>query len=109
MAKEQENNLTVIMQVMTQAGEAKNDAMHAIQAAKANDFRQALSYLDQANIELNKAHTTQSKLLTQIANGQHTKLDLYLIHAEDHLMGAITFIDLAKEFVDLYQKLANNY
>jgi cellobiose PTS system EIIA component len=28
-----------------------------------------------------------------------------MVHAQDHLMNAITVIDMAREFVDLYEKI----
>ena len=52
------------------------------------------------------AHNVQTDMLTQEAQGNHVKVDLYMVHAQDHLMTAITFIDLAKEVVAVYKKMA---
>jgi PTS system cellobiose-specific IIA component len=30
---------------------------------------------------------------------------ILMAHAQDHLMNAITVIDMAKEFIDLYEKM----
>ncbi|HJF33529.1 MAG TPA: PTS lactose/cellobiose transporter subunit IIA, partial [Sporosarcina psychrophila] len=35
--------------------------------------------------------------------GEGVVVSLLLVHAQDHLMNAITFKDLAIEFVDLYE------
>ena len=32
-------------------------------------------------------------------------LSLLMVHGQDHLMNAITFLDMAKEMVDVYRKL----
>ncbi|ENA0413451.1 PTS lactose/cellobiose transporter subunit IIA, partial [Listeria monocytogenes] len=37
------------------------------------------------------------------ARGEKAEVSLLLVHAQDHLMNAITFKDLAKEIVDLYR------
>jgi len=33
---------------------------------------------------------------------------LLMVHAQDHLMNAITVRDLAIEFVDMYKKMSSN-
>lgn len=44
-------------------------------------------------------------MLTKEAQGEHTEINLYMVHAQDHLMTAITFKDLAQEIVELYERL----
>lgn len=44
-------------------------------------------------------------MLTNEANGIHTEIDLYMVHAQDHLMNAITFKDLAMEIFSLEKRL----
>ena len=46
----------------------------------------------------------KTDMLTQEAQGNHVKVDLYMVHAQDHLMTAITFIDLAKGSSSCLQK-----
>ncbi|MGA3483045.1 PTS lactose/cellobiose transporter subunit IIA, partial [Lactiplantibacillus plantarum] len=55
-----------------------------------------------------EAHNMQTKMLTAEANGQHSQLTLLTVHSQDHLMTAITFIDLAQELIKVYHKLANS-
>lgn len=102
---EQDNNMEVVMGIIMQAGNGKAAAMQAIQAAKKGELDKAESYIKQANESLVNAHNVQTDMLTKEAQGDHVKVDLYMVHAQDHLMTAITFIDLAKEIVDLYRQL----
>ena len=106
MAQENSDNMQVVMGIIMQAGNAKAAAMQAIQAAKKGDFDKADEFIKQANEGLVNAHNVQTDMLTQEAQGNHVKVDLYMVHAQDHLMTAITFIDLAKEVVAVYKKMA---
>ncbi|MBD5429885.1 PTS lactose/cellobiose transporter subunit IIA [Lactobacillus sp.] len=101
----QEDNMQVVMGIIMQAGNAKAAAMQAITAAKEGNFDKADEFIKQANKDLVNAHNVQTDMLTKEAQGDHVKVDLYMVHAQDHLMTAITFIDLAKEMVELYKKI----
>lgn len=104
----QEQSLAVAMQLIMYGGEAKSCAMEAIKAAKAGDGELANKKLGQADEALLEAHHAQTDLLTREAQGQETPLHLFLIHGQDHLMTSIAFVDLAREIVDLHQKLLSN-
>ena len=45
-------------------------------------------------------------MLTKEAQGDPQPVTLLTVHAQDHLMNAITFRDLAGEMVDMYERLA---
>ncbi|MXQ49302.1 PTS lactose/cellobiose transporter subunit IIA [Streptococcus pneumoniae] len=98
-----EVNLESIMGLIMNSGEAKSNAMEAIAAAKKKDFNLASSELEKAQASLIKAHKSQTDLLTREAQGDKIELTLLTVHSQDHLMTAITFVDLAKEIVALYQ------
>lgn len=106
MSEEKQNN-QMAMELIIEAGNAKTAAMQAIHVAKKDNFEQAHNYLQEANQALNKAHLIQKDMFSQQASDTPVSLNLYLIHAQDHLMTAITFIDLAQEIIALYQKLAS--
>lgn len=98
-------NLEIVMQLIMYGGDAKGKAIEAIQAAKAFRFEEAEKLVTEANESLNTAHKSQTSLLSQEAKGEETELSLLLIHGQDHLMNAITFIDLAKEIIEVYKEL----
>ncbi len=104
MDKEQEL-LEAIMKLIMFGGDAKSHAVEAIRAAKAFQFDLAEEKLQLAQQSLSLAHHGQTDLLTQEAKGDKVALSLLMVHGQDHLMNAITFLDMAKEMVDVYRKL----
>ncbi|WP_214765876.1 MULTISPECIES: PTS lactose/cellobiose transporter subunit IIA [unclassified Exiguobacterium] len=87
------------------AGNARSAAMESIQAAKKGDLSLAQIKLEEANQESLQAHRAQTTLLQDEAKGLETPLSILLIHAQDHLMTAMTVRDLASEMVELYTRL----
>ena len=65
----------------------------------------AKSSLNEASEQLREAHDVQTDLLTRLAQGEKIGWNLYMVHAQDHLMNAITFKDLAVEVVGQEQRL----
>ncbi|MDT2743818.1 PTS lactose/cellobiose transporter subunit IIA [Enterococcus asini] len=100
-----EENLEAIMGLIVHAGNAKSDAMEAIQAAKKGDFSEAAEKIQQAEASLVEAHHAQTGMLTKEAQGDHMTVTLLTVHSQDHLMTAIAFTDLAKEIIDLYKRV----
>ncbi|UUX33112.1 PTS lactose/cellobiose transporter subunit IIA [Fundicoccus culcitae] len=98
-------NLEEVMGLIMYGGDAKGKAIEAIEAAKSGDFDLAEEKMAEANESLVTAHKSQTSLLTSEAEGDNVEISLLLIHGQDHLMNAITFVDLAKEMVDIYRKL----
>lgn len=99
-------SLEAVMGLIVHGGNAKSEAMEAIQAAKVNDFVKAQEKLESAEEFLLQAHHSQTEMLTKEAQGDSLPITLLTIHSQDHLMTAITFTDLAKEIVAVYQKMA---
>jgi len=98
-------NLQVLMGLIINSGNSKNSSMEAIEAAKQGDFDTAKNKIIEAGEALSHAHKSQTSLLTAEAQGNNMQVTLLTIHAQDHLMNAITFKDLAAEIVDLYTRV----
>ncbi len=105
MGEMSQEQLEAIMGLIVNAGNAKSDAMEAIQAAKNGGFEEADEKLKAAEAALVEAHHAQTKLLTAETNGEALTITLLTIHSQDHLMTSITFNDLAKEVIDVYRRL----
>lgn len=103
----EEEQLMITMGLIMNAGNAKSFGVEAIKAAKEGNFELAHQKLDEAQKALVEAHNTQTGMLTQEAQGNHANITLLTVHSQDHLMTAITFCDLAADFVDVYEKLAD--
>lgn len=97
--------MEVVMGIIMSGGNAKGLAFQAIQQAKAGDFEGAEASLKSAGEELGLAHDTQTDLLTRLAQGEKIGWNLYMVHAQDHLMNAITFKDLAVEIIEQEKRI----
>lgn len=95
----------IIMGIITHSGDARSDAMEAIQHAKKKEIEKANQLIEKADKELLEAHSMQTKLIQNEARGEKSEFSLLLVHAQDHLMTTTTLKDLAKEFVELYEKI----
>jgi PTS system cellobiose-specific IIA component len=92
-----------IFQIILHGGNARSLAMEAIAAAKRGDFAKAREKLTEAAKELGEAHHIQTSLIQSESRGEKQEISLLMIHAQDHLMNAITMKELATEIVELYE------
>nr|WP_206763336.1 PTS lactose/cellobiose transporter subunit IIA [Clostridium perfringens] len=95
------------MNLIMYGGDAKSNAIEAIQVAKNGEFELANTKILDAESSLSKAHNSQTELLSEEAKGNETIVSLLMVHGQDHLMNAITFTDLAKEFINMYERIAD--
>lgn len=100
-----ESNEENLLNIIVNSGEAKSLAYESIQLAKKGDFEAAEQKLNEAKQVQVEAHNAQTELLVKEVNGEQTPISILLIHAQDHLMNSITFLDLSKEMVELYRRL----
>jgi PTS system cellobiose-specific IIA component len=96
---------TLTMQLIVNSGDAKSKAMEAISKAKSGDIQEARNLLKKAGDPLAVAHQFQTDIIQEDADGKVGNVSVLMAHAQDHLMNAITVIDMACEFVDLYEKI----
>ena len=95
----------ISFQIILYGGNARSLAMEAMEQAKEGAFDEAEQKILEANEEMSKAHRFQTDLIQGEARGEKTEIRLLLIHAQDHLMNAMTVIDLAKEIIALHKKI----
>ncbi|HCM89430.1 MULTISPECIES: PTS lactose/cellobiose transporter subunit IIA [Vagococcus] len=100
-----EQNLESIMGLIMNSGNAKSDAMEAIQAAKEGNFELADEKIKASEESLTLAHRSQTGLLTKEAQGDNMTVTLLTVHSQDHLMTAIAFKDLAVEIIELHRRI----
>lgn len=91
--------------IILHAGNARSSAMEAIALAKAYHFKEAREKIEEAGQEFTEAHHAQTELLQDEANGKKNEISVILIHAQDHLMTAMTVKDVANEMVEMYEKI----
>jgi cellobiose PTS system EIIA component len=86
------------------SGNARSCAMEAISYAKQGDSKAVAAKLKEADEEFVKAHHIQTELIQKEAGGETFEIPLLFIHAQDHLMNAMTTLELAKEIIALHQR-----
>lgn len=94
-----------IMELIVNSGDARSEAMEAIEQAREGRFDEAEKSLRAADNALTKAHEQQADFIQEEADGRGQGVSILMAHAQDHLMNAITVIDMAREFVSLYMLL----
>lgn len=97
----------VVMSLIVPAGTAKSAAIEAISAARRHEFDRAEELLSKADEAIVDAHEHQSEAIRAVLNGEdESATSLIMVHGQDHLMNAITTIDLARQIVGLTRELA---
>ncbi len=96
----------IAFQIISSVGTATSSYIEAIQQAKAGDFEQADQLMQDGEKAFLEGHAAHTKLITAEADGKGSAITLLLVHAEDQLMTANAFKTIAKEFIDVYQRMA---
>ncbi|WP_424526684.1 PTS lactose/cellobiose transporter subunit IIA [Spiroplasma endosymbiont of Glossina fuscipes fuscipes] len=102
---EQVNFEEVSFGIITFAGMAKSNALIAIKTAKEGSIENANNLITEAEQNIIEAEKQHMSIIQQEAQGVKHQVPALFIHAEDQMMTAQMVIELAKEFIDLYDKL----
>lgn len=101
-----EKMMEIAFGIICNAGEGRSLAVEAMTLARdENDFEGAKAKLAEAKLTLNEAHHYQTDLIQREAGGERFDINVLLIHSQDHLMNAMTVIQLAEEIIALHEKL----
>ena len=95
-----------IMQLIMHGGDARSYCMKAIQAAEIADFEQSDQQLAAAKEAIDCAHIAQTKLIQAEMRGAPTTINLLMVHAQDHVMNAMTIHDLAHHIITTKKEVA---
>lgn len=93
----------ISFQLVAAAGTARSLAFEALGEAKGGGFERAEALLEQSKKANLEAHAIQTDLLKQEAQGNHTTVNVLLMHAQDHLMCAMLAQELIAEIIELYR------
>lgn len=95
----------IIMEMISVSGDARSKALEAVHAARKNEFKHAKVLLKECEEGLNRAHNSQTELLVKEVNGEYSEVRLLMVHAQDHMMNALTVKDIAEQFVGLIEEM----
>ena len=98
-------NEAEIFEIIAHGGNAKSLAYEALNSAAEGNFEEAKKLLDESVHEMAEAHKTQTRLIQDEINGEKVDTSLLMIHAQDHLMTALSEKSLIEKMIELYKKL----
>ncbi|WP_077307415.1 PTS lactose/cellobiose transporter subunit IIA [Terribacillus halophilus] len=93
-------------QLILHGGDGRSYAMEAMTLARQQKFEEAKQKIQLSKEAINEAHHIQTELITAEAGGQQSQLSLLMVHAQDHLMNAMTVREMAEEIIYLHDALA---
>jgi PTS system cellobiose-specific IIA component len=94
-----------MMELLINAGEARSQAMMAIQFARKREWAAADEALLASSEAAKGAHHIQTQLIGADEGCGKVPVTLILVHAQDHLMNAMLCRDLAEELVMLRKEM----
>jgi len=97
-----ENDLEVtIMQLIIYSGEARSLAIQAIRVARKGEFEEAKKLISECQEKMVEAHKFQTELIFSETSGNKVPISLLMIHAQDHVMNAMTMKDIVVEVIEI--------
>ncbi len=92
-------------EIILNSGNARTSVHEAFASMRESDYDKAAQLLESSNEELLLAHQAQTKLLQNYASGVEIKIEIIMVHAQDHLMTTMTLREVALEMLALYKKV----
>src|SRR5699024_70838 len=89
-----------MMQIISQGGDARSSCLKAIEKAQAGEWEEVDELMQNDDASLTKAHQVQTKLIQDEVRGEKVEMSLFMVHAQDHLMNALTVKDLSIALIE---------
>ncbi|WP_338983107.1 PTS lactose/cellobiose transporter subunit IIA [Spiroplasma endosymbiont of Othius punctulatus] len=90
--------------IITASGSAKTNAIKAIEAAKAKDFKMADTLIETAKTELSAARKFHMDVVAKEANKEKVDYSVLYIHSEDHMTSTDVIILMSQQIIDLWRE-----
>lgn len=95
---------SISFQLIGYAGDAFSYFCQAVDKAREGKLAEAKELLAEGNKQMVLAHHAQTDLLTAEASGEDIAFSVILVHAQDHMMNAVMYERIAKDFISLYEE-----
>lgn len=92
-----------IMKIILHAGDARSKSLLALKSVKQGDFEKAKYLLEEARQSSVAAHKVQTELIQKEVSGETQTMTLLLVHAQDHLMTALSIRDVVLELINYFE------
>ncbi|GGE27645.1 PTS lactose transporter subunit IIA [Pullulanibacillus camelliae] len=100
-----EELVSISMNVILYAGNARNYVFQAVNKASNGDFDEADELMEKANDEVTTAHQAQTDTLQKEAKGIGISYSPLFGHAQDTLMTVKSEINMMKEIIKIYKRI----
>ncbi|WP_077612452.1 PTS lactose/cellobiose transporter subunit IIA [Clostridium sp. Marseille-P2415] len=94
----------IVMKLVVNSGNARSTAIEALRAAREGNFEHADELMNEADQMILQSHEIQTEMIQNELNGKKVEVGLLMVHAQDHLMNAMTVMDLSKEMIEILKK-----
>jgi len=92
-------------EIIMHSGNSRSLIHEAFALMRKARFADAEGKMSEAKEAVTQAHGAQTGLLQQMASGADIKVDVLLVHAQDHLMTTMTLHEIALEMMFLHKEL----
>lgn len=98
---EQNELVTIAMQIILHAGDARNLVKEALTLAKQFDFETAEEKFKKAEEAMVLAHKSQTEIIQSEASGHNYQFSLLFAHAQDTLMTIQSELRISHDMIDI--------
>lgn len=105
---EKEQIEIVAFDIILHSGSSRTMIHEAFEQMRQGEFENAENKIEESNNELLLAHKSQTGLLQQYSSGENVKMEIIMVHAQDHLMTTMTLKEVALEMLYLYKRIEKN-
>jgi len=95
----------IVFGIVSYAGEAKGYAYEALEMSENGKFDEAEELLEKSNGSFLKAHGVQTDLIQKEAAGEPTPINMLFVHAQDHIMTALSEKELITRMIAMNKRL----
>ncbi len=95
-----------IFSIMSFVGESRDNVNKALDAAEKEDFKKADELIKESCKSICKAHDVQTTFIQKEAGNDKVPFSVLFVHAQDHLMTAISERETALRLINIYKKIA---
>lgn len=94
-----------IMNIIVNAGAAKSYAYEALAKVREEDYAGAEEEMKKSDEALELAHSFQTDFIQREAAGEKVEISVLFVHAQDHLMTAISEKNLIEHIMELTKEV----
>jgi PTS system cellobiose-specific IIA component len=104
-----EKMVNIAMEIILNAGDARNHAADAMTAELEGDHESADSCMRKAKDSIKDAHNAQTNVISEEAAGGKTELSLLFVHAQDTVMTITSEVNMVEMMIKMNRHLEEKF